>query len=64
MAKQPKPDAIGQAMAVAQHQVRIGRGGLHDDIPLANLEAYFDARAEVGVTPTDWRTRCRKEKTP
>jgi hypothetical protein len=39
-------------------------GGLHDDIPLANLEAYFDARAEVGVTPTDWRTRCRKEKTP
>ena len=22
----------------------------------ANLEAYFDARAEVGVTPRDWRT--------
>jgi hypothetical protein len=37
-------------------------GGLHGDIPLANLEAYFDARAEVGFTPPDWRTRCRKER--
>lgn len=36
-------------------------GGLHGEIPLANLEAYFDARAEIGVTPPDWRTRCRKE---
>lgn len=34
-------------------------GGLHANIPLANLEAYFDARVEVGATPTDWRTRCR-----
>jgi hypothetical protein len=33
-------------------------GGLHGNIPLANLEAYFDARAEVGATPRDWRT-CR-----
>ena len=24
-------------------------GGLHGNIPLANLEAYFDARAEVGA---------------
>ncbi|MEI8352362.1 MAG: uroporphyrinogen decarboxylase family protein [bacterium] len=39
-------------------------GGLHGDIPLANLEAYFDARAAIGVTPRDWRTRCRKEETP
>ena len=37
-------------------------GGLHGDIPLANLEAYFDARAEIGVTPRDWRTRRRKER--
>lgn len=36
-------------------------GGLHGDTPLANLEAYFDARAEIGVTPCDWRTRCRKD---
>ena len=35
-------------------------GGLHGDLPLANLEAYFDVRAEIGVTPGDWRTRRRK----
>ena len=34
-------------------------GGLHGNIPLANLEAYFDARADIGATPKDWRTRCR-----
>ncbi len=34
-------------------------GGLHGNIPLANLEAYFDARAEIGATPKDWRTCCR-----
>ncbi|MEN8255281.1 MAG: uroporphyrinogen decarboxylase family protein [Verrucomicrobiota bacterium] len=34
-------------------------GGLHGNIPMANLEAYFDARAEIGATPEDWRTRCR-----
>lgn len=32
-------------------------GGLHDDIPMVNLEAYFDTRAEIGATPPDWRTR-------
>jgi hypothetical protein len=36
-------------------------GGLHGNIPLKNLEAYFDARAEIGATPRDWRTRCRGE---
>jgi len=34
-------------------------GGLHENIPLENLCAYFDARAEIGITPGDWRTRCR-----
>jgi len=34
-------------------------GGLHGNIPLRNLEAYFEARAEIGATPRDWRTRCR-----
>jgi len=34
-------------------------GGLHDNIPMQNLTAYFDARAEVGATPLDWRTRYR-----
>ncbi|HBR19006.1 MAG: hypothetical protein A2Y13_00645 [Planctomycetes bacterium GWC2_45_44] len=34
-------------------------GGLHGNIPMENLEAYFDARAEVGVTPKNWRTICR-----
>jgi hypothetical protein len=33
-------------------------GGLHNNIPMENMEAYFDARAEIGVTPQDWRTRC------
>ncbi len=30
-------------------------GGLHGNIPLANLEAYFDARAAHGITPENWR---------
>jgi hypothetical protein len=34
-------------------------GGLHGDIPLENLEAYFDARVEIGATPAGWRTCCR-----
>ncbi len=34
-------------------------GGLHGNIPLPNLEAYLDARAEMGVTPRDWRECCR-----
>ena len=34
-------------------------GGLHGNIPLANLEAYFDVRAEIGATPDDWRNRCK-----
>lgn len=34
-------------------------GGLHSDISMANVEAYFDARVEIGATPEDWRTRCR-----
>ncbi len=32
-------------------------GGLHGNIPLENLEAYFDVRAELGATPKDWRER-------
>ncbi len=34
-------------------------GGLHGNIPLPNLEAYFDARAQIGATPADWRERRR-----
>lgn len=30
-------------------------GGLHGQIPLANLEAYFDARVVTGHTPEGWR---------
>ena len=36
-------------------------GGLHGNIPMANIEAYFDARAEVGATPENWRTVCRTD---
>lgn len=34
-------------------------GGLHGNIPIENLEAYFDARVEIGATLKDWRYRCR-----
>ncbi|MFA5876711.1 MAG: uroporphyrinogen decarboxylase family protein [Candidatus Margulisiibacteriota bacterium] len=37
-------------------------GGLHANIPLENLAAYFDARAEIGATPKDWRSRCHVEE--
>jgi hypothetical protein len=30
-------------------------GGIHGNIPLINLEAYFDARARWGYTPENWR---------
>jgi hypothetical protein len=30
-------------------------GGIHGNLPLKNLEAYFDARVETGHTPAGWR---------
>lgn len=30
-------------------------GGIHNGVPLSNLEAYFDARAEIGANLADWR---------
>ncbi len=35
-------------------------GGLHGNIPLENLEAYFDARVEAGFTPPGWRAADRR----
>jgi len=29
--------------------------GIHGNIPLENLEAYFDARVKTGHTLEDWR---------
>ncbi|MCF7854657.1 MAG: uroporphyrinogen decarboxylase family protein, partial [Candidatus Pacebacteria bacterium] len=34
-------------------------GGLVGNMPLRNVEAYFDARAEYGYTRADWRTCAR-----
>lgn len=34
-------------------------GGLHGNIPLENLDAYFDARVEIEATPEGWRTNKR-----
>ena len=34
-------------------------GGIHGNIPMENLESYFDARVEVGATPEGWRTNKR-----
>ncbi len=36
-------------------------GGLHDNIPMENLEAYFDARVTLGVTPENWRTAMKSD---
>jgi hypothetical protein len=30
-------------------------GGIHGNIPLQNLEAYFDIRSELSYTPENWR---------
>jgi hypothetical protein len=30
-------------------------GGIHGNIPLENLEAYFDTRVEIGYTKNGWR---------
>ena len=34
-------------------------GGLHGNIPLDNLEAYFNIRAELGYTPENWKWESR-----
>jgi hypothetical protein len=36
-------------------------GGLHGSIPIRNLEAYFDARGDIGATRPDWRTCCHTD---
>jgi len=36
-------------------------GGIHGNIPLRNLEAYFDARVLTGHTPSGWRRGRRSE---
>lgn len=36
-------------------------GGLHGNIPIKNAAAYFDARADIGATPKDWKTRFSSE---
>lgn len=61
-----KPDEIRNMVLDLHAKVRdcpgfaiASSGGLHDDIPLENLEAYFDARVQIGATPEDWRTKCR-----
>lgn len=33
-------------------------GGFHSGLPMENIEAYFDARVEIGATPENWRMRC------
>jgi len=30
-------------------------GGLHSNIPMQNITAYFDARVKINATPKDWR---------
>lgn len=47
--------AVGQQTSGCPGFVLSASGGLHGNIPLANLEAYFDARIETGHTPADWK---------
>jgi uroporphyrinogen-III decarboxylase len=51
-------DLVEQAVPYRGFAMASG-GGLHGNVPLRNLEAYFDARASVGATPREWRTCCR-----
>ncbi len=37
-------------------------GGLPGDLPLTNLEAYFDSRVEYGYTPAGWRCDATHDK--
>ena len=62
---QGRPDEVGEMVREVHRKTRdcpgfamASCGGLHSNIPVENIEAYFDARAEIGVTPEDWRTRC------
>ncbi len=48
-------DTVRQTRDYAGFALASG-GGLHGNIPLENLEVYFDARADVGATAPDWRT--------
>lgn len=34
-------------------------GGIHGNIPLDNLIAYFDARVRIGATPEHWKDKER-----
>jgi len=56
------PDEIRKALSELAAMVRgipgfaiSSPGGLHGNIPLENLEAYFDARSDEGFTPQGWR---------
>ena len=51
--------ALGKEMEDCPGFAIASCGGLHSNIPMANLESYFDARVEIGATPGDWRTRYR-----
>jgi len=54
-----RASGLGKKAHVAAGFAISSCGGLHGNIPMPNLEAYFDARAEIGATPADWRNRCR-----
>ncbi|MFH1009268.1 MAG: uroporphyrinogen decarboxylase family protein [Candidatus Latescibacterota bacterium] len=56
------PDSVRRHVADVYHKTRDCKGfalccsgGLFGNIPLENLEAYFDARVEFGYTRPDWR---------
>lgn len=45
-------------MALANNRLVLSTpGGIHGNIPLQNLESYFDARVEINATPGNWRKK-------
>ena len=49
-------EVIGQCMDYRGFALSCG-GGLSGNIPLENLERYFDVRARYGFTPENWRSQ-------
>lgn len=52
-------DKLSRQIADVPGFVISSPGGIHGNIPLENLVAYFDARVKFGATPGNWREEMR-----
>lgn len=46
---------VGRKTTSVKRFVISSPGGLHGNIPMENMIAYFDARVDLGATPENWR---------